>query len=154
IAQAVWTYWQATGDDAFLLEAGAEIVLETARFWATRATREADGHYHIRGVIGPDEYHDDIDDNAYTNGMARWNLCRGLDLPPLLAERWPARWAALQSALQLDENELSQWEDVAPRLVSGIDHRTGLIEQFAGYFGLEDIDVASYGWRTVPMDVV
>ncbi len=154
IAQAIWTYWQATGDDAFLLEAGAEIVLETARFWATRPTLEADGHYHMRGVIGPDEYHEDIDDNAYTNGMARWNLCRGLDLARLLAERWPERWATLQSTLQLDDNELSQWKDVAQRLVSGIDQRTGLIEQFAGYFGLEDIDVASYGWRTVPMDVV
>jgi trehalose/maltose hydrolase-like predicted phosphorylase len=154
VAQAIWTYWQATGDDDFLLQAGAEIVLETARYWATRATLEADGHYHIRGVIGPDEYHEDVDDNAYTNGMARWNLCRALDLAQLLAERWPERWAALHSALRLDQDELHRWEEVARRLVSGVDQRTGLIEQFAGYFGLEDIDVASYGWRTVPMDVV
>ncbi len=154
IAQAIWTYWQATGDDDFLLQAGAEVVLETARFWATRATLEDDGQYHIRGVIGPDEYHEDVDDNAYTNGVARWNLCRGLDVAQLLAERWPDRWATLRSALQLDQDELSQWDDVAQRLVSGLDPRTGLIEQFAGYFGLEHIDVASYGWRTVPMDVV
>ncbi|MBV9356140.1 MAG: glycoside hydrolase family 65 protein [Chloroflexi bacterium] len=154
ITQAIWTYWQATGDDDFLLQAGAEMVLETARFWATRATLEADAHYHIRGVIGPDEYHENVDDNAYTNGVARWNLYRGLDVAQLLAERWPERWATLRSALQLEQDELSQWDDVARRLATGLDPRTGLVEQFEGYFGLEDIDVASFGWRTVPMDVV
>ncbi len=58
VAFGVWNYWQATGDDRFLLEAGAEILIETARFWASRAEREDDGRYHIRGVIGPDEYHE------------------------------------------------------------------------------------------------
>jgi len=74
VAYAVWHYWQATEDTAFLLEAGAEIVLETARFWASRATLEDDGRFHIRRVIGPDEYHESVDDNAYTNVLARWNL--------------------------------------------------------------------------------
>src|SRR5208337_793019 len=73
-AFGVWNYWQATGDDGFLVDAGAEIVIETARFWASRAQREEDGRYHIRGVIGPDEYHETVDDNAYTNGLAQWNL--------------------------------------------------------------------------------
>ena len=58
IAYAVWQYWQATGDDDFLRGAGAEILLETARFWSSRAKLEADGLGHIRGVIGPDEYHE------------------------------------------------------------------------------------------------
>ena len=57
VAYAVWHYWQATEDTTFLLEAGAEIVLETARFWASRASLEDDGRFHIRRVIGPDEYH-------------------------------------------------------------------------------------------------
>jgi len=65
-------YWQVTADDAFLCEAGAEILLETARFWSSRGTLEADNQVHIRGVIGPDEYHEHIDDNAFTNVMARW----------------------------------------------------------------------------------
>ena len=58
VAYAVWQYWEATGDDAFMIDAGAEILLETARFWASRAGPEADGKRHIRGVIGPDEYHE------------------------------------------------------------------------------------------------
>ena len=70
VAYAVWQYWRATGDEDFLLRAGAEIVLDTARFWASRAVAESDGKWHIRHVIGPDEYHEDVDDNAFTNVMA------------------------------------------------------------------------------------
>jgi trehalose/maltose hydrolase-like predicted phosphorylase len=55
VAYAVWHYWIATGDEGFLREAGAEILLEAGRFWASRAGLEADGQCHIRGVIGPDE---------------------------------------------------------------------------------------------------
>ncbi len=154
IAYAVWQYWHATGDDGFLLEAGAEILLETARFWASRATLEADGRCHIRGVIGPDEYHEHIDDNAYTNVMARWNIRRALDIAAALRERWPACWTALAGRLRLDEAELKLWRSVADTLIDGLQPTTGLFEQFAGYFGLEDIDLAKYAGRTVPMDVV
>src|SRR5262249_30653899 len=96
IAYAVWQYWRSTGDDDFLLRAGAEILLETARFWASRAVTEADGKRHIRHVIGPDEYHEDVDDNAFTNVMARWNIRRALDILDLLRSRWPDRAAALR----------------------------------------------------------
>ncbi|MEO8811709.1 MAG: glycosyl hydrolase family 65 protein, partial [Caulobacteraceae bacterium] len=154
VAYAVWHYWEATGDEAFLREAGAEILLETARFWASRARAEADGQSHIRGVIGPDEYHETIDDNAFTNVMARWNIRRGLDTAALLKERWPARWAALSSARELDDAELRQWADVADTMATGLDPDTGLFEQFAGFFKLETIDLASYAGRSVPMDVV
>ncbi len=154
VAYAVWQYWQATGDTAFLLDAGAEIVLETARFWASRATLEADGRYHIRGVIGPDEYHEEVDDNAYTNLMAQWNLERGVGVAALLEARWPDRWAALRAQLDLSADELAQWRDVAARLAAEPDPRTGLYEQFAGFFDLEPVDLAAYANRTAPMDVV
>ena len=95
IAYAVWQYWRATGDDAFFLDAGAEILLETARFWASRAVPEPDGKRHIRHVIGPDEYHEDVDDNAFTNVMARWNIARGLETIEVMRARWPERAAAL-----------------------------------------------------------
>jgi trehalose/maltose hydrolase-like predicted phosphorylase len=154
VAYAVWQYWQATGDEGFLIEAGAEILLETGRFWSSRAQPEADGYCHIRGVIGPDEYHENIDDNAFTNVMARWNIRRALDVAALLRERWPERWAILSSRLRLDETELEHWRTVAETMATGLDPRTGLFEQFAGFFALEEIDLAGYAGRTVPMDVV
>jgi trehalose/maltose hydrolase-like predicted phosphorylase len=154
VAYAVWQYWQATGDEGFLLDAGAEILLETGRFWSSRAQLETDGHRHIRGAIGPDEYHEHIDDNAFTNVMARWNIQRALDVAALLRERWPERWAHLSSRLGLDDAELRQWRSAAETIATGFDLRTGLFEQFAGYFALEEINLADYAGRSVPMDVV
>ena len=154
VAYAVWHYWQATGDEGFLLDAGAEILLETGRFWSSRAQLEADGRRHIRGVIGPDEYHERIDDNAFTNVMARWNIQRALDAAALLRERWPERWASLSSRLGLDDTELTLWRNVAETMATGLDRKTGLFEQFAGFFALEDIDLTHYAGRSVPMDVV
>jgi trehalose/maltose hydrolase-like predicted phosphorylase len=154
VAYAVWQYWQATGDEGFLLDAGAEILLETGRFWSSRARLEADGRHHIRGVIGPDEYHEHIDDNAFTNVMARWNVRRALEAAALLRQRWPERWALLAGRLGVDDSELEQWSRVAERMATGLDPVTGLFEQFASYFTLEDVDLADYAGRSVPMDVV
>lgn len=154
IAYAVWQYWEWTRDTSFLRDAGAEIMLETARFWASRGRLEADGRYHIRGVIGPDEYHEGVDDNVYTNHMARWNLERGIEVARLLQRRWPERWVALRDGLGLDADELAQWRDVADRLTTGFDAKTGLFEQFEGFFKLEPIDLKAYASRNVPVDVV
>ena len=153
VAYAVWQYWHVSGDDTFLLDAGAEILLETARFWASRATRGADGKRHIRLVMGPDEYHEGVDDNAYTNVMARWNIARGLDVCALLRERWPDRWTGLSAQLDLRDTELARWREVAETLVTGLDPATGVIEQFAGFFALEPIDLTQYPDRHTPMDV-
>jgi trehalose/maltose hydrolase-like predicted phosphorylase len=154
VAWAVWQYWRTTSDERFLIDAGAEILLETARFWASRAEPGEDGAFHIRGVIGPDEYHEHIDDNAFTNVMAIWNLERGLEVAALLRRRWPERWQALAVQLALSDAEMERWREVANRMVTGFHRQSGLFEQFAGYFDLEDIDLTEYAGRTVPMDVV
>jgi len=154
VAYAVWHYWQATADEVFLLGAGAEILLETGRFWSSRAQLEADGRRHIRGVIGPDEYHEDIDDNAFTNVMARWNINRALEIAAMLRERWPLQWVRLSAELGLDDAELKQWSIAAETIVTGLDPKTGLLEQFSGFFGLEKIDLADYAGRSAPMDMV
>lgn len=154
VAYAVWQYWEATRDEGFLLAAGAEILFETSRFWASRAVLEADGRRHIRDIIGPDEYHEGVDDNAFTNVMARWNIRRALEVAGLLRERWPARWSSLSGALGLGDDELELWRGVTETIATGFDPASGLYEQFEGYFGLEAIDLANYEGRSVPMDVV
>ena len=154
VPYAVWRYWRATGDDGFFLTAGAEIILETARFWASRAVAETDGKRHIRHVIGPDEYHEDVDDSAFTNVLARWTILRGLEAIDLLRARWPARATALCQSLALSDDELADWRDAAARIVTGFDPATGLYEEFEGYHGLENIDLAAYADHTMPIDVV
>ena len=116
VAYAIWHYWRATGDNGFLLDAGAEILFETARFWASRAQPEADGQRHIRDVEGPDEYHGHIDDNAFTNVMAQWNIRRAIEVAALLRERWPERGADIAGRIALDEAELEEWGKAAEAL--------------------------------------
>ncbi len=154
VAYAVWQYWQATGDDSFLLDAGAEILLETARFWASRGAWESDGRYHIRHVIGPDEYHEDVDDNAYTNLMAAWNLRRGVEVASILAQRWPERWRELSKRLAIGEEELRFWTKTADGMYVAFDPKTLLYEQFAGYYQKEPIDLLAYEPRNTAMDVI
>jgi len=154
VAYAVWQYWRFTGDDDFLFSAGAEILLETARFWASRAVAEADGKRHIRHVIGPDEYHEDVDDNAFTNVMARWNIARGLEVMDLLRARWHDHAAALREKLALDDDELADWRDAIARIVTGLDPATGIYEEFAGFHALRPLELAGYADRKVPIDVV
>jgi trehalose/maltose hydrolase-like predicted phosphorylase len=154
IAYATWQYWRCTGDDDFFLCAGAEILLETARFWASRSVAEADGKRHIRHVIGPDEYHEDVDDNAFTNVMARWNIGRALEAMDLLRARWPEHAAALREKLALGDDELADWRDAMAHIVIPLDFETGVYEQFAGFHALEPLELAAYADRTEPIDVV
>jgi trehalose/maltose hydrolase-like predicted phosphorylase len=154
VAYAVWDYWQGSGDNEFLFTAGAEVLLETARFWASRTHVSPDGKYHIAQVIGPDEYHEAVDDNAYTNVMAQWNLERGAEIARLLEDRWPTRWRELHKRVQLVPTEPEQWLAIADNMYTGFDSRTGLFEQFRGYFDLEYIDLAAYEPRTAAMDVL
>ncbi len=152
IAYAVWQYWRVTGDDAFMLAAGAEILLETARFWASRARVDGDGCAHIRQVIGPDEYHEVVDDNAYTNTMAIFNLERAADTVATLQRDQVADWQRLSARLGLTEKEPQMWRALAGKLVTGFDPATKLFEQFAGYFRLEEVDVAAQRGRAMPID--
>jgi beta-phosphoglucomutase family hydrolase len=154
VAYGCWNYWRITGDDVFLLEAGAEIIIETARFWASRAELGGDGQRHIRGVTGPDEYHTGVDDDAYTNWMARWNLRTAVTTVLEMASRWPEPWADLRAQLKLEDAELDEWAAVAQALHTGFDAKTGLIEQFRGYFALKDFPLSSLVSRTVPVDVL
>ena len=154
IAFAIWQYWQNTGDDDFFVRYGAEIMLESARFWASRGTIENDDSYHIRHVIGPDEYHENVDDDAYTNLMAAWNLRRGAETAKLLAKNSPQLWQHLAAQLQLSDEEVSTWPKLADAMFIPFDRKTLLYEQFSGYFNKEAIDLKSYEPRSAAMDTI
>jgi trehalose/maltose hydrolase-like predicted phosphorylase len=153
VAYAVWQYWRATGDDTFMAAAGVEILVETARFWASRAQVEPDGHAHIRQVMGPDEYHEMVDDNAYTNGMAALNLEHAADAVAILERDHANDWQRLSARLGLTEKEPRRWRALAAMLITGLDPGPELFEQFAGYFQLEEIDIAGQRGRATPIDV-
>jgi trehalose/maltose hydrolase-like predicted phosphorylase len=154
VAFGIWRYWDATRDEDFFLRFGAEIMLECARFWASRGEMGSDGKYHIRRVIGPDEYHEDVDDDVYTNLMAAWNLRRGAETASLLRQLWPTRWGELAARLEFADQELTTWSMLADATFTGFDPRTLLFEQFSGYFNKEPVELKSYEPRTAAMDVI
>ena len=105
-------------------------------------------------MIGPDEYHESVDDNAYTNGVAQWNLEVAAEIANLLSERWPEPWQTLSRRLGIEPEEPRRWQDMARDFYTGFDEQTGLFEQFRGYFALEDIDLAAFTPRNAPIDVL
>jgi len=152
IAYNVWHYYQVTGDLNFLSFYGAEMLIEIARFWASiaRYNRPLD-RYEIRRVMGPDEFHDaypdaaeaGIDNNAYTNIMAVWALCRALDAIELVP---PDRREALRDNLGLRPEELERWEDISHKM-RVVFHGDGIISQFEGYDRLQEFDWEGYRKR-------
>jgi trehalose/maltose hydrolase-like predicted phosphorylase len=151
IAYNVWQYCEASGDAEFRHTKGAEMLLQIARFWADSAVYDdALGRHRLKGVVGPDEYHDaypgatepGLDDNAYTNVTAAWVLARTLELLESLPE---PRRRELEERAGLDGGELEQWEDVSHTL--HVPFHEGVISQFEGYGELAELDWEDYRKR-------
>ena len=143
-ADVGWAAWQLAawaGSWRFLDGPGAPLVVEPARYFEHRMAVDADGTAHLRGMIGPDEYHEHVDDNAYTNLMVSWLLRRAAEVgdrrPDAVVPGEPARWRTM-----------------ARSLVDGYDAGDGTHEQFAGYGGLEDLLVAQIGTPPLAADLV
>lgn len=159
VADVAWAAWHAaawTGDRNFLLGPGRALIIETARWWASRATRDADGTAHLRGVIGPDEYHEDVDDNAFTNGMAAWNLRKAAELVEAIkAEGKPGVVELGEVELgEVELGELEDWRALANSLVDGYDAETGIYEQFAGFLELEPLIISEIASPPIAGDVL
>ncbi|MGB8984890.1 MAG: glycoside hydrolase family 65 protein, partial [Anaerolineales bacterium] len=143
IAHAAYQYWQATGDDDWFIEKGMELILDTARFWASRAEWNAEAkRYEYNDVIGPDEYHEHVDNNAYTNRMAQWNLQTALKMLEWLKQRAPEKAQELIERLDLNEERLNKWREVIAKIHLHIEP-SGLIEQFEGYYQRKAVDLAA-----------
>jgi kojibiose phosphorylase len=149
VAYAVLHYWQITEDDQWMRDYGAEIILDTAVFWESRVKWNQERHcYDIKDVIGPDENHDRVDNNAFTNVMVQWQLQSSLALWDWLKQAYPEKSAELAQQLNLTTERLHHWAEIQERLFVNQDKSSGLIEQFEGFFGLEDVNLADYEPRT------
>ena len=152
IALNVWQYFQVTNDVEFLDSYGAELILDIASFWSSIASfDDKRGRYEIRGVMGPDEFHDGYPDsatpglnnNAYTNIMAVWVLWRALEVLDLLSD---ARRTELTARLGLSAEETARWVDISRRMYVPF-HDDGIISQFEGYEKLRELDWEDYRTR-------
>ncbi len=138
IAYAAYKYFNITGDKAFMEMYGYELIFECARFWASRVEPDKNGRYHIYKVIGPDEFHVDVDDNAYTNVMAKFNLSCAYRLLFAFKKESPKKAASLMRKLNLTLKEARQWKRIASSIYLPMNKKR-IIEQFRGYFRLKKV---------------
>jgi alpha,alpha-trehalose phosphorylase len=141
IAYAVRRYAQVGGDEEFLLEVGAEILIDTARLWADLGFYDQQGRFHIHGVTGPDEYTTVVNDNAYTNLMARMNLTFAAWYLRELQDERPAEYRALAGETDLRESEVEAWVRAAEAMHVPFDRRRGINPQDANFLEREVWDV-------------
>ncbi|MBI5931938.1 MAG: glycoside hydrolase family 65 protein [Chloroflexi bacterium] len=154
IAYAVLQYWRWTGEEEWFRQYGAEIVLDTAKFWGSRVEyNQALGRYEIHQQIGPDEYHENIDNSVFTNRMVVWHLQEALGVWDYLRGHYPDDATRLARQLGLDDATLAHWQTIAEKM--WIPMQGGVFEQFENFFQrLKPINLEDYTPRTTNMDMI
>ena len=149
VAYNFWHHYEVTGDEAFFRFWAVPVIIDIARFLSSLATyNPALDRYEIKGVMGPDEYHDGypdsedagLDNNAYTNVMTVWVLYRARAILELLPEHHASEW---RRRLAISNDEVKRWEDITNKM-RVVFHGDGLISQFEGYGDLDELDWTSY----------
>jgi alpha,alpha-trehalose phosphorylase len=137
-------YVQASGDEEFMVTEGIDILVLTARMWADLGFWRSNGDediFRIHGVTGPDEYTTVVNDNLFTNVMARFNLRRAADAVHELADAWPAEHARMVARLGLLPGEVAEWTRAAEAMVVPYDEHLGIHPQDSNFHEREVWDL-------------
>lgn len=144
ISFAIWQYYQVTGDEDFMDKYGYEILLDTGIFWASRLQWNEDKkQYHINEVIGPDEYKEHINNDAFTNYTAYWCIENAIHYYQLLKKDKPEIFSKLNGVLNL-EDEIKGLEKKLPLIYLPQPNEKNIIPQDDTYLSLPDIDLSKY----------
>ncbi|MFH0886676.1 MAG: glycosyl hydrolase family 65 protein [bacterium] len=149
VIYAVYNYYKASLDKEFLFNYGADVILQTAKFWLTRVEKRRD-RYEIRKVIGPDEYHEHVDNNAFTNYLVTWHIDKACDLHDIMKREVPELLKKAMHRAHLSAPNINEMRKIAKLLYLPYDQKTDLMEQFEGYFGLEDITIKHWDKQGMP----
>ncbi|NMW22237.1 MAG: glycoside hydrolase family 65 protein [Chlorobiaceae bacterium] len=150
VIYGVEKYYRVTADESFLLDYGLEMVFLTARFWASRVIREGE-NYEIRCVIGPDEFHEHVNNNTYTNFLVRWHLRLAVTTFRFMEQNNTSVLDELAARLELSKDEVDAWLDISRHIKILYDEETKLFEQFDGYFTLKDYVIEEHDLDGQPM---
>lgn len=143
IAWAMSTYHDISGDHEFVQSQGAEVLAETARMWADLGFWRSNGEpkFHIHGVTGPDEYTTVVNNNLFTNVMAKYNLERAAKALTELKEQCPDEYDALVTKIDLDEGEIAEWRACAEGMHFEFDETLGIHPQDDRFLDREVWDI-------------
>jgi kojibiose phosphorylase len=141
ITYAIDQYLQATDDWEFIENYGAEMMFEIAEFLRTRVHFKMDkDRYEVIRVLGPDEWHENVDNNIFTNFQVKYALEKTLAVYDRLAKENPVRLEQLKEKIHITEETIEAWRDIYDKIfIQPVDEDTNLIEQFDGFFDLERI---------------
>ena len=152
VVYGLMIYVEATGDIELLAHEGAEILVQTSRFWLSRVEHNTlEDRFELSRVMGPDEFHEHVDNNAFTNQMVKWHLQKASETLTWLLNERPADANALVERLGFEPAEVEAWRSTAERIYVPQQANTGLIEQFDGYFGLKDVSIESRDKNDMPV---
>ena len=143
VAFGVWQYYVCTGDQDYMDRCGYELIFDCARFWLSRLEPGEDGMLHMNDVVGPDEFKEHVNDNAFTNYMACWNMQKAVEYAEELQRDRPALYAALDRKLGLTEL-LPRWKEALPRVFLTRPNENGVLPQDSTYLTLPDVDLTKY----------
>ncbi|OON62847.1 family 65 glycosyl hydrolase [Massilia sp. KIM] len=143
VAYSIRLYLLATGDFDFIAQYGAEIVLETARIWTGIGSYDRAGRFCINAVTGPDEYTAVVNNNYYTNAMARMHMRFALEIAQRLRAEAPGEYARVAAAIGLEEAELQAWQTAADAMRLPYDEALGIHEQDDSFLSKKPWDFAA-----------
>lgn len=151
VAYGIWHYMRLTDDRAFLWSCGAEMLLEISRFLASRAAcGNETKKYGFYGVMGPDEFHLMVNNNAYTNYMGMRTLLYTAEVLAQMEKEEPEAYAKLKEKTSLKEDETARWKEIADNMYMP-KTEDGLFEQHDGYFNLPHTDINSIPVSEFPL---
>ncbi len=137
VVYGLWLYYKVTGDSEFMEKYGYEMIFDTANYWSSRVEKSEKG-YVINNVIGPDEYKEHVDNNSFTNYMAKWNLDLALKY---LEEIDASTKTRLSSKIKLNAD---LWKDVSENIFLQVPNEDNVLPQDDTYLSLDLLDVSNY----------
>jgi alpha,alpha-trehalose phosphorylase len=151
VAYSIRLYLLATGDFDFMADHGAEIVLETARIWTGIGNYDRAGRFCIHAVTGPDEYTAIVNNNYYTNAMARMHMSFAADVADQLRAERPDAYARVAQAIGLDEGEIAAWRAAGAAMRLPYDEALGIHAQDDSFLDKQPWDFANTPKENTPL---
>ena len=152
IVFAIYDYIRATGDQKYIENYGFEVIGNIARFWANRTTYDkANDKYQILGVTGPDEFHNNINNNWYTNLMAKWVLLYAFKQAIWLKLNNNEKYIELEKKYNFSEEEIDTWKNISEEIFLKTDKELGIFIQFDGYTNTEQTTIEEIPKDELPL---
>lgn len=148
----VLSYYQITKDIDFFLDYGLEILFETSRFWNSRLEfNKKEDRYELNNVEGPDEFHELVNNNVYTNWLTKWSLEQSYNFYNEFEKTEPQKLQKLTSKLNITKKEVEEWNTKSSKIYIPFDEKKKLVEEFEGYFKLKEVPITVWDENAMPV---